>query len=90
VEKAFLPLFTGNILSLHTVDTVWTGDIFDPSYFTEERYEKYRQPGQIKLPFWLQPDKRYIGPAWAFYVIPNTRFLPISRRNTTAIGSGGS
>ena len=24
----------------------------------------YRQPGNIKLPFWLTPDKYYVGPAW--------------------------
>lgn len=44
--------------------TPWTGDIIDKSYFTDARYEKYRQPGNIKLPFWLKPVKYYKGPAW--------------------------
>jgi len=42
----------------------WTGDIVDRSYFTDKRYEKYRQPGNIKIPFWLKPVKYYKGPAW--------------------------
>jgi len=47
-----------------TVNTDWTGDIVDKSYFTSERYEKYRQPGNIKIPFWLKPVKYYKGVAW--------------------------
>ena len=47
-----------------TVDTKWTGAIIDQSWFTEARYEKYRQPDSIKIPFWLTPLKHYVGPAW--------------------------
>ncbi|MEK7686657.1 MAG: discoidin domain-containing protein [Verrucomicrobiota bacterium] len=47
-----------------TVDTKWTGGIVDRSWFTAPEYEKYRQPGNIKVPFWLQPDKHYLGAAW--------------------------
>ena len=47
-----------------TVDTKWTGQIVDRSFFTSPRYEPYRQPGNVKVPFWLQPDKHYVGPAW--------------------------
>ncbi|MCC9074632.1 glycoside hydrolase [Litorilinea aerophila] len=47
-----------------TVDTPWTGDIFDRSWFESPRYAPYRQPGNIKVPFWLQPEKHYVGPAW--------------------------
>jgi hypothetical protein len=46
------------------VDTKWTGDIVDRSYFESPRYAKYRQPGNIKVPFWLQPIKHYVGAAW--------------------------
>ena len=28
------------------------------------RYEPYREPGNIKVPFWLQPDTHYAGAAW--------------------------
>ena len=47
-----------------TLNTDWTGDIVDRSYFTEKKYEKYRQPGNIKIPFWLKPVKYYKGIAW--------------------------
>jgi hypothetical protein len=47
-----------------TVNTDWTGDIIDRSYFTNKEYEKYRQPGNIKIPFWLKPVKYYTGVAW--------------------------
>ncbi len=47
-----------------SVDTKWTGQIVDPSFFTAPRYEPYRRPGNVKVPFWLQPDKHYVGPAW--------------------------
>ena len=44
--------------------TPWTGDINDKSFFTEPEYAAYRQPGNIKVPFFLQPDTWYRGPAW--------------------------
>jgi GH18 family chitinase len=47
-----------------SVDSPWTGQIVDRSFFTSPRYEPYRRPGQVKVPFWLQPDKVHVGPAW--------------------------
>jgi hypothetical protein len=47
-----------------TINTRWMGDIVDRSYFTAPEYEPYRQPGNIKVPFWLQPEKYYAGAAW--------------------------
>jgi hypothetical protein len=47
-----------------TPKTNWIGEIVDKSYFTEKKYEKYRQPGNIKIPFWLKPVKYYKGVAW--------------------------
>lgn len=47
-----------------TVNTDWTGDIVDRSYFKDKKYERYRQPGNIKIPFWLKPVKYYKGAAW--------------------------
>ena len=44
--------------------TQWTGRILDRSWFTAPQYEKYRQKGNIKIPFWLQPEKHYTGVAW--------------------------
>ena len=51
----------GNDVSLKTE---WTGDIIDRSFFTEKKYERYRQPDNFKVPFWLQPVKYYRGAAW--------------------------
>lgn len=47
-----------------TTDTKWTGGIVDRSWFTAPEYAKYREPGNIKVPFWLQPDTYYAGAAW--------------------------
>ncbi len=47
-----------------TIQTKWTGQIVDRSWFTEEKYADYRKPGNIKIPFWLQPKKHYVGAAW--------------------------
>ncbi len=47
-----------------TTRTPWTGGIVDRSFFTSPEFEKYRQPGKIKLPFWLTPEKYYAGVAW--------------------------
>lgn len=51
----------GNEVSVHTK---WTGGIVDSSWYTDEKYAKYREPGNVKIPFWLQPVKYYVGAAW--------------------------
>ena len=47
-----------------TLKTKWTGSIYDSSFYYNPRMAKYRQPGNIKLPFWLTPPKHYTGAAW--------------------------
>lgn len=47
-----------------TIDTKWTGSIIDQSWYESDRYAPYRQPGNVKVPFWLQPVKHYVGAAW--------------------------
>jgi hypothetical protein len=47
-----------------TLKTKWTGSIYDSSYYFNPRLAKYRQPGNIKIPFWLTPAKHYTGAAW--------------------------
>ena len=47
-----------------SVETKWTGGIVDKSWFTAPEYAEYRKPGNIKVPFWLQPEKYYVGVAW--------------------------
>lgn len=50
----------------YDVDTLtqWTGEIANKSWYTAPEFEKYRQKGNIKVPFWLNPDKHYVGVAW--------------------------
>lgn len=55
---------TNNIGNDITVNTPWTGGIVDSSWFFQPRYAQYRVPGDIKVPFWLQPTKYYQGAAW--------------------------
>ncbi len=47
-----------------SLESRWIGDIVDRSYFDSPRYAPYRQPGNIKYPCWLQPEKHYAGAAW--------------------------
>lgn len=47
-----------------SVDTKWTGQIVDNSWYTAPGYAKYREKGNVKVPFWLNPDKHYVGVAW--------------------------
>ena len=47
-----------------STNTQWTGSINERSWFTAEQYAPYRKPGNIKVPFWLQPEKYYVGTAW--------------------------
>jgi hypothetical protein len=46
------------------VHTKWTGHIADDSWYKAKEYEKYREKGNVKIPFWLQPEKHYVGVAW--------------------------
>lgn len=47
-----------------TVNTKWVGSLYDSSYFYNPYMEKYRKPGEMKLQFFLTPDKHYVGVAW--------------------------
>ncbi len=47
-----------------SVDTRWIGSIKDRTWFNSPEFEKYRQPGNVKIPCWLQPNKHYVGAAW--------------------------
>ena len=51
----------GNDVSLRTK---WTGGIVDSSWYHDAKYAPYRTAGNIKIPFWLQPEKYYVGAAW--------------------------
>ena len=47
-----------------TLKTKWTGSIYDSSYYFVPRLKKFREPGNIHIPFWLTPAKHYVGVAW--------------------------
>ena len=48
-----------------SVETQWVGSLYDSSYFYNPYMEKYRNPGKdMKLQFFLTPDKHYVGKAW--------------------------
>jgi hypothetical protein len=47
-----------------TANTKWTGGVWDSIWYNDTYFAKYRQPGNVKISFWLQPLKHYIGPAW--------------------------
>ena len=51
----------GHDVSVHTR---WTGSVNDKSWYEADEYAKYRKPGNVKVPFWLNPDKHYVGVAW--------------------------
>ena len=47
-----------------TLQTNWTASLYDSSWYFNPRMEKYRQPGNLKFPFFLTPVKYYVGAAW--------------------------
>lgn len=47
-----------------TLDTEWTGTLYDQDWHTRPEYQEYTVPGNIMLPFWLQPERHYVGVAW--------------------------
>ena len=47
-----------------TLDTRWTGSLYDSSYYYNPFMEQYRQADSLKFPFFLTPEKHYVGKAW--------------------------
>ncbi|MCF7973260.1 MAG: discoidin domain-containing protein [Phycisphaerae bacterium] len=46
-----------------SMDTQWIGNITD-LWQTDPYYKQYQDPKNFKMPFWLQPDRHYVGPVW--------------------------
>ncbi len=44
--------------------TVWTGSLYDSSYFHNPYMKQYQTEDNFKLPFFLTPDRHYEGVAW--------------------------
>lgn len=51
----------GNIPDLKTR---WTGSLYDSSFYYNPELEKFRKEGNVKFPFFLTPDRHYVGAAW--------------------------
>ena len=51
----------GNDVDIHTQ---WTGSLYDSSYYFNPYMEPYRKKGLMKFPFFLTPEKHYVGNAW--------------------------
>lgn len=47
-----------------SVETVWTGSLYDSSYFHNPYMRKYQTEDNFKLPFFLTPERHYEGVAW--------------------------
>ena len=47
-----------------SVKTPWTGSLYDSSFFFNPYMEKYRHEGAMKFPFFLTPERHYVGKAW--------------------------
>lgn len=43
--------------------TAWTAGIRE-TWTEHPRYRPYQTPDNFKMPFWLQPPRLYVGPAW--------------------------
>lgn len=65
-------LLTNNLGEEPSVDTRWTGSIYDSSFYYNPAMEPYRQPGRMKFPFFLTPNRHYVGTA----VYTRTVFVP--------------
>ena len=51
----------GDVVS---IKTQWTGSLYDSSFYFNPYMEKYRVEGQMKFPFFLTPERHYVGVAW--------------------------
>ena len=47
-----------------SLKTQWTGSLYDSSYYFNPYMEKYRVEGNMKVPFFLTPERHYVGKAW--------------------------
>ena len=47
-----------------TAHTVWTGSTYDSSYYFNPYMQRYRERGNVKFPFFLTPERHYVGKAW--------------------------
>ncbi len=56
-------MLTNGLGNTPDASTKWTGSLYDMSYYYSPKFEKYRKAGNIKFPFFLTPDKEFVGSA---------------------------
>ena len=54
-------LLTNDLGNELSVDTRWTGSLYDSSYFFNPFMERYRKAGDMSFPFFLTPRKHFVG-----------------------------
>ena len=69
----FLPgsMLTNDKGDAVSLKTPWTGSLYDSSYYFNPTFERYRAEGDLKFPFFLTPERHYVGNAWysrSFYL----------------------
>ena len=47
-----------------TAQTQWMSRLHDRYWYLRKEFKAYAQPGNVKVPFWLQPERKYTGVAW--------------------------
>lgn len=46
------------------INSPWVGGIRDPRWYEDPRWAKHAAADDFKIPFWLQPERVYMGVAW--------------------------
>lgn len=54
-------LLTNNLGDDLSVNTRWTGTLYDSSFYYNPYMAPYRRKGHMKFPFFLTPNKHYVG-----------------------------
>ncbi|MBM6992363.1 MAG: beta-glucuronidase [Prevotella sp.] len=54
-------LLTNNKGNELSVDTRWTGSLYDSSFYYNPYMARYREAGHMKFPFFLTPNRHFVG-----------------------------
>jgi len=47
-----------------TAETEWMSGLHDTHWHLRKEFKRYAEPGNVKVPFWPQPQHKYTGVAW--------------------------
>ena len=54
-------LLTNDVGDVPSVHTQWTGSLYDSSFYFNPFMEPYRRAGRMKFPFFLTPNRHFVG-----------------------------